>query len=129
MTKQVCAGAKLQCAFGNSPSILQLVPPLQVQSQQRQTATVQDSQPIVNIQSFGMCSSLSNPQVAAATSAAQGVLTPQPCLPAPAGPWQPGSITVRISGQPALTMNSTCQCNWGGVVSISESGQQSVNAK
>ena len=78
-------------------------------------ATIQDFAPNVNIMPFGMCTTLSNPQVAAATSAALGVLTPQPCIPVTTSPWSPGSATVQINGAPALTATSMCQCAWGGV--------------
>jgi hypothetical protein len=59
-----------------------------------------------------------NPQVAAATAAAMGAFTPQPCIPATSSPWAPGMPTVLIAGQPALTNTSTCQCMWGGVITV-----------
>jgi uncharacterized Zn-binding protein involved in type VI secretion len=86
-----------------------------------------DSKPNVNIAPFGMCMSPSNPQVAAATAAAMGVLTPQPCLPVTVAPWTPGSPTVMIGGQPALTNSSTCNCMWGGVITISMPGQMTTS--
>ena len=57
---------------------------------------------MASIATFGMCMSPANPQVAAATSAAMGVLTPQPCLPVITSPWAPGSLKVQIGGVPAL---------------------------
>jgi hypothetical protein len=50
----------------------------------------------------------SNPQVAAATSAALG-LTPQPCT-ATSTPWTPGALTVDIVQLLALDNISTCSC-------------------
>ena len=90
-------------------------------------ATTMDNIPQTNIMPFGMCNTLSNPQVAAATSAAMGVLTPQPCLPVTIAPWTPGSPTVMIGKKMAL--NNSCQlmCAWGGVITISNPGQQTVN--
>jgi hypothetical protein len=74
-----------------------------------------------------MCISLANPQVAAATAAALGVLTPQPCLPATAAPWAPGSISTKIKKViPALTNTCTCTCNWAGVITITTPGQVNV---
>jgi hypothetical protein len=86
-------------------------------------ANIMDFKPNVNIMPFGMCQSMANPQVAAATSAAQGVLTPQPCIPVTTSPWAPGSPMVLISNQPALTDTSTCQCAWAGVIKINSPGQ------
>ncbi len=77
---------------------------------------------MVNIPPFGMCQSLANPTVAAATAAALGTLTPMPCIPVPLGPWKPGAPRTRIGGIPALTTDSTCQCQWGGVITINMPG-------
>ena len=51
-----------------------------------------------------MCTSLTNPTVAAATTAALGVLTPMPCIPVVAGPWKPGAAKTMIGGKPALVI-------------------------
>jgi hypothetical protein len=72
---------------------------------------------------FGMCTTLSNPTVASATSAALGVLTPMPCIPVTTAPWTPGSPTVHIANMPALNSTSQCMCNWGGVITITVPGQ------
>jgi uncharacterized protein DUF4280 len=81
---------------------------------------------MASIPTFGMCMSPANPQVAAATSAAMGVLTPQPCIPVIASPWAPGSLKVTINEVPALDSTSTCMCTWAGMVSVSSPGQESV---
>src|SRR6202012_4721270 len=54
----------------------------------------------------------------AATTAALGVLTPMPCIPATMTPWVAGAPTVLLGNQPSLDNVSTCMCNWGGVVTI-----------
>jgi uncharacterized Zn-binding protein involved in type VI secretion len=82
---------------------------------------------MANIPSFGMCMSPANPQVAAATAAAMGVLTPMPCLPATAAPWTTGSPKVMIDGSPALTSICQCMCMWGGAITVSMPGQLTVN--
>jgi hypothetical protein len=82
-----------------------------------------DYVPMMNIMPFGMCTSPANPQVAAATAAALGVLTPQPCIPATSSPWTPGSPQVMLANQPALNDTSTCMCMWAGVITITNPGQ------
>jgi hypothetical protein len=82
-----------------------------------------DFAPLMNIPTFGMCQSLANPEVASATTAALGVLTPMPCVPVTTAPWISGSPTVLIGSLPALNSTSTCMCSYGGVISISYAGQ------
>lgn len=125
MAMQVCLGATLQCSFGAAPSSLVVLP-------QNRTLTavpdanIMDNKPMVNIMPFGMCSSLSNPTVAAATAAALGVLTPMPCVPVTPAPWVAGVPTVMIANMPALDSNSKLMCMWGGVIQIVSPGQTSV---
>src|SRR5271155_2659728 len=96
---QVVHGAQLLCSFGTSPSSL-TIPIVTNRAQATSpSADIQDFIPMTNIMPFGMCMTPSNPQVAAATAAALGVLTPQPCIPATASPWTPGAPTVQISEQ------------------------------
>jgi len=115
-------GAMLQCSFGLAPSSLIPLPTPRVIIEGRPAATVQDTIPGANIPPFGMCTSLSNPTVAAATAAALGVLTPMPCIPAVIGRWLPGAIRTTLAGNPALTAGSICNCAWGGVISILQPG-------
>lgn len=113
----VCGGATLTCPFGAAPSTLMVTPEKKVVSNMP-VAAIDDNKPMVNIMPFGMCSSLANPQVAAATAAALGVLTPMPCIPVTTSPWAPGSPTVLLGGKPALNNTSKLMCNWGGVIQI-----------
>lgn len=126
MAQVVCSGALLQCSFGTAPSTLQVTPEGRVNVGGMPAATVLDQVPMKNIFPFGMCTTLSNPQVAAATAAAQGVLTPQPCIPVPAGPWVPGSPTVRVGGNAVLTSSCSLTCAWGGMITVVNPGQTSV---
>jgi hypothetical protein len=90
-------------------------------------ATIMDFTPIANIPPFGMCISIANPAVAAATTAALGVLTPMPCIPVPVGPWKPGAIKTKINKFPALDNLSVCNCMWGGVIKIMNPAQFKVS--
>ena len=79
MGLQVCAGAGLKCTFGAEPGTLVVLPVNRVFTG-TPAANVMDHKPMANVMPFGMCKSLANPMVAAATAAAQGSLTPR--LPA-----------------------------------------------
>jgi hypothetical protein len=118
MPPAVSSTAMLLCTFGAAPSTLNALPTPRVMIEGKPAATIMTMAPAVNIPPFGMCMSLANPTVAAATSAALGVLTPMPCIPVTVGPWTPGAPTTLIGGMPALTSPSQCHCAWGGVISI-----------
>lgn len=128
MALAVCGTAMCACTFGMAPSTLMVTPENKVLSKMP-VATIMDNVPMKNIMPFGMCSSMANPQVAAATSAAMGVLTPMPCIPVISAPWAPGSPTVLIANKPALSQTSKCICNWGGVISITNPGTTDIMVK
>ncbi len=123
MPKHVCMGAALQCSFGVAPSSMVVLPKNKVMTSYVPAANIMDNKPMVNIMPFGMCSSPSNPQVAAATAAALGVLTPMPCIPNTVAPWAPGAPTVTLANFPALDDASTLACMWGGVIKVNMAGQ------
>lgn len=122
---QVCAGALMTCSFGVAPAPLSVLPANRVLTG-TPAATIMDHAPMVNIPTFGMCSSTANPTVIAATAAALGVLTPMPCVPATVAPWVPGSPTVLIGNMPALNDSSKLTCMWGGMIQFSFPGQVTV---
>ncbi|MCB9761307.1 MAG: DUF4280 domain-containing protein [Alphaproteobacteria bacterium] len=122
---QVCAGAMMMCSFGLAPASLVVLPANRVLTG-TPAANIMDNKPIVNIPPFGMCTSLANPQVAAATAAALGVLTPMPCMPVIPAPWVVGSPTVLLGNMPSLNMNSKLMCAWAGVIQILSPGQVTV---
>ena len=123
MPKHVCMGALLQCSFGVAPSSLVVLPANKVMTSYVPAANIMDNKPMVNIMPFGMCTSPANPQVAAATAAALGVLTPMPCIPNTTAPWAPGAATVMLANMPALDDVSTLACMWGGVIKVNMPGQ------
>lgn len=115
----VVEGALLQCSFGMAPASFVVLPETQVMIEGMPAADITCSTP-ANIATFGMCTSLANPEVASATSAALGVLTPMPCVPVLEA-WIPSSMTL-IGGNPALVAGSTCMCSYGGVIQILDPG-------
>jgi len=122
----VTGGAMLMCTMGAAPATMNVLPTAMVNAGPQAAATMMDKVPMLNIPPFGVCMSLANPQVAAATAAALGVLTPMPCLPNVPGPWVPGSPTVQVGGKPALNDASMAMCAFGGSISISLPGQFTV---
>ena len=123
MPQHVCNGATLTCSFGLAPGQLVVLPTGRVMTSSQPAATIMDHQPLVNIMPFGVCTSLANPMVAAATSAALGVLTPQPCIPNTVAPWMPGAATVLVGNTPALDNTCTAMCLWGGLIQVASPGQ------
>lgn len=123
-----CMGASLKCSQGVAPSSLVVVRPM-ILVTKKPAANVMDFKPIANVPPFGMCNSKSNPQVIAATAAAQGVHTPMPCLPVITGPWSPGAGNVKIEKMKALDDGSTAKCSWNGSITIESAGQTKVQVK
>jgi uncharacterized Zn-binding protein involved in type VI secretion len=121
MPPNVVATAQLMCSFGAAPAVLNVLPMARVMIEGKPAAAITDSIPMVNVPTFGMCMSPSNPTVAAATAAALGVLTPMPCVPVTT-PWVPGAARTMIGGKPALTLGSTCNCSWAGIIQITSPG-------
>lgn len=120
-------GATCMCSFGTAPCTLQATSQTTCLEEGKTVATIKDMQPNVNLQPFGMCTSLANPAVAAATTAALGVLTPQPCTMVPAGPWVPANPKVMVGGAPCLTNEATLMCGLGaGTIKITVPGQTKV---
>ena len=70
MGKLVCSGAMLKCSFGMAPGTLNVLP-LNCVMSGAPSANIMDNVPMMNIMPFGMCQSMANPMVAAATAAAK----------------------------------------------------------
>jgi hypothetical protein len=128
MPKLVVSGATLACSMGSSPAKLSVLPTNETYGGSNPAATVQDMKATVNLTPFGMCQSPINPLVATATAAALGVLTPQPCIPAAAGPWTPGSKSVAITGGGPAVLSDACKCvcQWGGTIQVQDAGQTEI---
>jgi uncharacterized Zn-binding protein involved in type VI secretion len=126
MPLQVVNGAKTMCTMSAVPSQLVVLPIRRRTAGGQPAANIADHVPITNIVPFGPCTSPAFPPTAAATAAAGGVLTPVPCVPNTVTPWTPGSLVVTIADQPALRQGDTCQCVWGGTITITDPGQTIV---
>lgn len=126
MPMQVCMGAMMQCTFGMAPSSLVVLPTNRVLTNDVPDANIMDHIPLVNIMPFGMCASPANPTVAAATAAAMGALTPMPCIPNTPAPWVPGAPNVVLGNFPTLDNTSQLMCIWGGLITFTNPGEETV---
>jgi hypothetical protein len=126
----VTTGAQCLCSFGTAPAVINATSQTTVMMENKPVATIMDCQPNTNIPPFAMCTSLANPTVAAATAAALGVLTPQPCTMVPAGTWIPTQTTVLAGGKPCLTNDCKLTCGFGmGTIMVTTPGQSKTVGK
>jgi hypothetical protein len=119
----VCNGAQIKCSMGDATSILQVLPDRKILLDGQPQGNIMDFQPMSNIKPFGLCKSLANPTVAAATAANYGRLQPMPCIPNTTSPWQNGETALLLKQHPALCKDSKLQCIWGGMIEFIDSGQ------
>lgn len=122
MGKAVCSGATLLCSAGLTPSSLLVIRPRNL-SGPGGAANIKDHWPLRNIGTFGLCRSMGNPAVAAAT-ARNGFLTPMPCFPSTPWPWSRHRPHVLFGRSLALDSNSHLGCSYGGVIHIMFPGQR-----
>jgi hypothetical protein len=122
----VCDGATLQCNQGDKKSTYKVVDIHNIYIQGNSMATIEDSQPMINIKPFGKCKSMVNPTVSAATAANHGHLKPMPCQPNIPGNWLGGKEDVRIAGIGTVLETSKLNCAYAGVITIVDPGQDLV---
>jgi Domain of unknown function (DUF4280) len=115
----VCSGSKLTCSMGAGLSELIVnLPEDPAKTSRPWPANIHDSKPMANIGPFGVCRSMANPHVAAASAASRGALVPMPCVPTTAAPWAPGDPMTQVRKAPALSRESRVMCAWGGVIAV-----------
>ncbi len=119
----VVIGAKAACSYGSTLALLKMPICHGVYLKKKAQMNIMDFKPMINIMSFGMCSSLSNPSVASATAANYGVLTPMPCTPVVMMPWINGKEDKLVENFPALISISRNTCMYCGQISIEDDGQ------
>ena len=119
----VITGGTLKCSMGTSPGTF-TGGCVKVFVTNKPGGTVADTAMGKNIAPFGLCMSLANPAVAAATAAAVGILTPMPCTPTVTGPWTPGAVHAVFEGKAALLQTDTASCAFAGTITVVDPGQQ-----
>ena len=128
MSQLVAMGGNLMCTNGTTPAPIKVTSQSKVTTEGKPAATIQDCAPTSNVGPFGMCTTMANPQVASATAAAMGVLTPQPCVPAVVGTWIPTAPKILVDGKPCLTQDCKLTCMYAGQISVTQPGQTKVSA-
>ena len=123
MSTYIVQGAKLKCSFGSKESSLKIPVDHGTYINDKPQGNIMDHKPNFNIMPFGMCSSLANPTVAAATAAKNGVLQKMPCIPVTTVPWMNGKMDVLIESCPAMLNTCKTMCLWAGVITIKDDGQ------
>lgn len=126
----VTQNAILRCSFGLMTSILNVSDLTRPSIGTNKMATLADNS-MTHVPSFGMCTSINNPEVQAATMAAMGTLTPAPCPGMlAAGYWmatQFNNVIHDTSFRHFLQQDCVLYCQYLGCVQIVHSGQGVVN--
>jgi hypothetical protein len=117
MSKYMCCGDKIKCSMGDK-GVVNVLPVNMVFCDNKAVGNIMDHKPFVNIPSLGMCKSLANPMVAAATAANNGRLQKMPCIPNTTMPWLLGKMNTLVGGQPAIIDSSKLMCMWCGVITF-----------
>ncbi|WP_222912611.1 DUF4280 domain-containing protein [Candidatus Nesciobacter abundans] len=119
----VTSSGCMSCTMGLIPSMLGVLPINRVMTDSKIQSNIMDHMPLVNVMSFGMCKTPTNPAVAAVIIASLGSVTQAPCIPMTMSPWMPGSPTVLVGGKPAVSKDCKLMCAYGGMISITSPGQ------
>lgn len=131
MATETCSTGICKCSMGMIPATFIVKPDRKVDTESNPAGTIEDNVVGDNLMpaasTFGLCTSLMNPDVMQATMAAAGILTPQPCKPQITMPWMPGSSTVLIGDTPALGDTSQLMCNYMGVITFVLPGEFSTH--
>ncbi|UQZ88944.1 DUF4280 domain-containing protein [Deltaproteobacteria bacterium Smac51] len=106
-----------RCSFGTAPCPLVVLPTKQIFIDDLPVATIMDHKSPVNLATFVMCTTPSNPAVAANNG------SPAPCVPVLPSPWTSGSVNVTLKEEIILHEISTLTCAYGGIITIEQTSQ------
>lgn len=124
MPKCGCNTSKIKCAFGTGgEKPINILPMTLTKTEKKDLGIIMNFVPMMNIPSFGQCTSPANPMVIASFGA------PQTCIPIPVMPWMPGSKKVKVLKMPELTDDSMTMCAWAGVIQMTKSASTKVTTK
>ena len=123
--KVVVNGAILKCTHGSITSILKIASEKNIILNGEPLAITTETEPIKNIQNFGMCKSEKNPDVQKVIADSKGAVRVYACTPKSIGTWT-NDIPFFMAGEKVVSDKSTCKCTWSGEISIekSQEGQE-----
>ena len=122
----VTSQAIMKCSCGDKKAKLTIYPDRTVFLSEQPLGNVTDHISLYNIAPFGKCHTTRYPATGAATAANKGKLTPMPCIPGTVSEWINGKNDYLIKGKPALLSSSYCRCQWGGIITIEDDGQENT---
>ena len=120
----VTSQAIIKCSCGDKTAKLTIYPDRTVFLSEKPMDNISDHISLYNIAPFGKCHTTRYPSTGAATAANKGKLTPMPCIPGTIFEWINGKNDYLIKGKPALLSSSYCRCQWGGIITITDDGQE-----
>ena len=123
MANPVVNTAICTCSFGTVPMVLPVTSQQTVMMGGMPAATILDNK----CTTFGMCSCLANPAVAAATAAAFGALTPSACIPLTLTPWAAWGAHGKRGRETLLNNTSKLMCSYGGVIQVTMTPAVTIN--
>ena len=123
----ITSDAEMKCSFGDKTAKLTVYPDRTVFLTEKPMANISDHISLYNIAPFGKCHTTRYPSTGAATAANNGKLTPMPCIPGTDSKWEKGKNDYFIKGEPALLKSSYCRCKWGGIIRITDDGQEETD--
>lgn len=107
MAKFIVDGSVLECDQGTTQSTLTVISNLEANAEHSNIATMMDFVPLVCIKPFGICRKQGNVS----------------CVPATL-PWEEYTLTTKVNGFFAITEDSVCPCNHGGLIRATDTVQQ-----
>lgn len=123
----LCKGARLKCSCGDNTSNYNVLPVNKVSINGNPVGVISDTKPMINILPFGLCFSMANPTVAAATAANQGKLQKMPCVPNIVDSWSEGISHFLLNEETPCNL-SKVKCLYSGIISVMNAGQSIVGS-
>lgn len=114
MTFTMAMGTLRKCIFGLVPTPFLPIPSNVFTVEP--VGSMLDIIPFLNVMTFGICITPTNPMVDAIMIASLGTVDFAPCIPIPIIPKTPAAYNVLRDGIPMAQIESFDLCLWGGLI-------------